>query len=66
MVTDKRVEKGEKYFYVNDIGKLKRRTECLSVIDEDRFELGNYFHDPHMAVEFAIEIHKLFRTNRSI
>ena len=38
-----RAEKGQTYYYVNEFGEIKEKTENLDEEDNKRYELGNYF-----------------------
>ena len=38
-----RAEKGQTYYYINEFGEIKEKTENLDEEDNKRYELGNYF-----------------------
>lgn len=40
----KRVEKGKDYLYINDLFKVCRANDLYNDIDNERWEIGNYYH----------------------
>lgn len=60
---DKRIEKikwrakgGEKYFYVDSRGAIRKEEESGTCDDNNRYEFGNYFRTYEQAVEVANRI----------
>ena len=57
---DDRQKKGEIYYYIGDIGQIMSATECNSLSDNYRYEIGNYYLTPEDAEKAERRI-KLFR-----
>jgi hypothetical protein len=57
----KRVEKGEKYWYMNSYFEVDNTRECYSSWDDYRFDSGNYYLTPDdLELLTRIEMNKNF------
>lgn len=60
--------KGEAYYFINDEGSIVEDEEDFSIVDDNRYEIGNYFESKEEAEEcrkLIIKTIKAFKINRN-
>lgn len=60
--------KGEAYYFINDEGSIVEDEEDFSIVDDNRYEFGNYFESKEEAEEcreLIIKTIKAFKINRN-
>lgn len=60
--------KGETYYFINDEGSIVEDEEDFSIVDDNRYEFGNYFESKEEAEEcreLIIKTIKAFKINRN-
>lgn len=60
-----RVNFGERYFYIDCDGKIISTEECGYYSDDNKYELGNYFKEKHIAEQYLGKIMKIFDENKN-
>lgn len=56
-----RAKKGNYYYYVDSFGKICNTKEVYIDIDDDRYEIGNYFKTKKSAEEVAKKVRQVFK-----
>lgn len=56
-----RVNKGERYWYIDSNLRVHCTTEINNPVDDDFFAIGNYFHTKEEAEKVAEKIRKLLK-----
>ena len=66
--SSKKMFKGEAYYFINDEGSIVEDEEDFSIVDDNRYEIGNYFESKEEAEEcreLIIKTIKAFKINRN-
>lgn len=62
---ENRAQLGERYFYINCDGNIISTEECRYYSDDEKYELGNYFKEKHIAEKYLEKIIKVFNENKN-
>lgn len=65
--SSRKMFKGEAYYFINDEGSIVEDEEDFSIVDDNRYEFGNYFESKEEAEEcreLIIKTIKEFKTKR--
>lgn len=65
--SSRKMFKGEAYYFINDEGSIVEDEEDFSIVDDNRYEIGNYFESKEEAEEcreLIIKTIKEFKTKR--
>ena len=66
--SSRKMFKGEAYYFINDEGSIVEDEEDFSIVDDNRYEIGNYFESKEEAEEcreLIIKTIKAFKINRN-
>ena len=66
--SSRKMFKGEAYYFINDEGSIVEDEEDFSIVDDNRYEIGNYFESKEEAEEcreLIIKAIKAFKINRN-
>ena len=60
-----RVYCGSGYYYINSVNKIETENEYGDDVDDDRYEIGNYFRTKEQAEKVAKEIREVFEKHKN-